>query len=307
LYAGYSVKHFEECRYQKVDDKNVYRELLSFSGWTTYGAATGTAIIQGSVMALNYFFGTLANAAFGVANNLYNALNSLANSVVLAFRPAMVKAYAQGDYCILNRLFDINNKVALYLMGAFTIPLVFEMHFILDCWLDEITPEMVIYSQLFSIYTLCMVMNNPVTNIIQSTGNIRRYTLLVNTIMLMSFPLTVVLFSLGFPSYTIFCSHIFFCSIAHIVRLFCLKKQYSVFSISLYFKEIIVRGSLIFISTSFLTWCLHSVLNPGLFRFILTFVLSPSILLLLAFVIGLTKVQRDETLATIKQRILCHI
>lgn len=79
--------------YKSQRNQNLQRDAL-FSGWTMYGAFAGICMIQGNTILLNIYFGPLANTAFGIANNIYNAFNSLANSIVLAFRPRMIKTYA---------------------------------------------------------------------------------------------------------------------------------------------------------------------------------------------------------------------
>lgn len=306
-YSIYSFRSYDECHYRKVNDKSIYRDLITFSGWTSFDALTGTSTIQGSVIILNFFFGSLANAAFGVANNLYNAINSLANSVILSFRPAMIKFYAQEDYTELNRLFNINNKLALYLMGAFIVPVIFEMEFILRCWLGDITKDMVLYSQLFSIYTLLVVMHNPITNIVQSTGKIKEYTLLVNCIMLLSLPISISLFYAGSPSYMLFFVLIVCCTTAHIARMYCLKKVYSSFSIKLYLQNIVIRGLLVFALSFCFAIYLHGIFTDDIIRFFSTIIITPLFLLGLAFVLGLSSQEKQKVIFLFKSKRPWHI
>ena len=87
-----------------VKDKNIYVGVLKFIGWTSLGSFSGVCLVQGSIILLNVFFGPLANAAFGIANNIYNALMSLGNSTIVAFRPATIKSYAANDIDSLNKL-----------------------------------------------------------------------------------------------------------------------------------------------------------------------------------------------------------
>lgn len=70
-----------------------------------YGSFAGVGMIQGNNILLNVFFGPLANAAFGVAVNIYNAFTSLSNTVALPFRPQMIKSYAAGNFEYLRSLF----------------------------------------------------------------------------------------------------------------------------------------------------------------------------------------------------------
>jgi O-antigen/teichoic acid export membrane protein len=65
-YAFIARRLYSECHYCIVRNKSIYRELLSFSGWTMYGAFAAVGMMQGNTILLNMYFGPLANAAFGV-------------------------------------------------------------------------------------------------------------------------------------------------------------------------------------------------------------------------------------------------
>lgn len=105
LYIIIARRKYPECKYTIVKKKTLYKELFSFSGWSFYGALAGVGMTQGSTIILNVFFGPIINAAFGIANQIYNAINTLTNSVVIAFRPAMIKAYSSNENGYLEQLF----------------------------------------------------------------------------------------------------------------------------------------------------------------------------------------------------------
>jgi O-antigen/teichoic acid export membrane protein len=94
LYVFVARYKYKECHYRKPTDKQIYKKLISFSGWTFFGSAANTGIIQGNTILINIFFGLVINAAFGIAQQINNAFNTLCNTMVLAFRPPMIKAYA---------------------------------------------------------------------------------------------------------------------------------------------------------------------------------------------------------------------
>ncbi|MBR7043381.1 MAG: polysaccharide biosynthesis protein, partial [Prevotella sp.] len=169
-----------------------------------YGNLSGVAMIQGSSILLNVFFGPVANAAFAVANQIYNALGTLGNTVIIAFRPAMIKSYSEKNYDNLDHLFYIHNKVLSYLMIGVSLPLIFLMPTILHWWLDEVPQESVVFSRLFVVYIFILVMSNPISTIIQATGRVKYYSLAVETITILCLPVAWLLFRLGYPSFTLF-------------------------------------------------------------------------------------------------------
>ena len=211
---------YSECRYYMVRNHGIYKDLLSFSGWTMYGSFAGVGMIQGNNILLNVFFGPLANAAFGVAVNIYNAFTSLSNTVALPFRPQMIKSYAAGNFEYLRSLFFANNKFIIYLLSCIAIPLVFEMPMILDLWISKAFTEMSVFSSLFIVYAVLLSLHNPITILIQASGRIRTYHLVAESIMILCLPVTWVLFRMGMPAYVAFISMIVWCGTCGTCHLF---------------------------------------------------------------------------------------
>ena len=292
-YFFFSRSHFEECHYRRrIVEKRLYKDLLSFSGWTTYSALSGMSIVQGNTILLNIFFGPIATASYAIANQIHNAITALGNSIVIAFRPAMIKAYAEQTFSYLDTLFYVSNKSILYLLLCVSIPLITEMPLILNWWLAETSSQMILFSRLFVVFMLLLTMQYPITTIIQSTGQIKYYTLCVDSITLLCLPVSWLLYHLGMPDYSCFLSMISIFSIAHIVRLICLHYHYRVFSYARYIKSFLVPGSVICMISFASAYLLHRHIGTSFLGFLSVTIVSPFITLLLAYAIGLSKKER---------------
>lgn len=295
LFAVYAIichYKYAECHYQYNRNTTIYKELLSFSGWTMYGALAATGMIQGSNILLNVFFGPIANAAFSVAYTMYNAFNSLNNSIVLSFRPAMVQSYAKGDYLYLNKLFSMNNKMLLYVIFAAALPILFLMDDILLLWLGETTSSTALFCRLFIIYGICLALHNPITTIIQSTGKILTYSLCVESITILNIPLSYLLFTLGCPAEGVFYSMTSLCIIAHIVRIICLKKSYSPTSIKTYITGLLLPAFFIIVINTLLTYYIFNIIHVGWTRIIVVLMTSPIITIVLVLLLGINSLER---------------
>ena len=234
MYLVTAGLRYSECHYRKIVDKSLYRRILFFSGWTFYGSLSHMGMIQGSTLLLNMFFGILVNKSFGVALQVNNAFTQLGNSMIMALRPAMIKAYADGQHKYLHKLFNFGNKFILYVLLIVSIPLISEMDFILKLWLKSNSHETVIFCQLMIVYVDCLALQGPITTIIQAIGKIKEYHLPVETITLMCVPVSYFFFSIGAPSYVIFYVIIGICILAQVVRIWCLKRFYPFFSVKDY-------------------------------------------------------------------------
>lgn len=285
-------RRYKECRYKKISENGIYKKLLSFSGWTIYGGIANIGMIQGNNILLNIFFGPIVNAAFGIANNIYNTFTSLSNSMILSFRPQMIRSYAAGDYKYLNMLFSANNKFIIYVLCAIAIPLIFEMDFIMKLWLDDASMDMINFSRLFIIFTIILTLHNPITIIIQASGNIRNYHLIVETIMILCLPITWILFRMKYPPYIAFVSMIILCVLAHAIRLIILKHNYKCFNMKSYICSIIVPAGFIVLIIGIGTWLIHDAIASDIIRFICVTSFSLFTTFLLAYFIGLSNKER---------------
>lgn len=294
-YGMWSHIHYAECkRYIKVKDNSLYKKILSFSGWTLFGSFAKITMVQGSTLLLNSFFGPLTNASFAIAVQISNAFTALSNNMVLAVRPAMIKSYAEKNESYLNQLFNFSNKFIYYLLLVIGLPMITEMPLIERIWLgNSVNQEIILFSRLVIIYTICLAMNNPITIIVQATGKIKKYHLCVESITLMTLPVSWILFHYKYESHHIFTSMIGLCLVAHIVRLFCLKNTYKSFSIKKYISTFALPALLItFIGTSLYLYIYQDV-SCCAYRLLYEIIGLPIILLALIYIIGLNKIEKN--------------
>ena len=123
---------------------------------------------------------------------------------------------------------------------------------ILTLWLGKTTDDMIIFTQLSLVYIFIYALNNPITTIIQATGNIKKYSVFVESFIMLSLPITYLFFYLGFAPKTTFVVSIFIFLIAHLIRLLLLKKQVHFFKIKFYNFQFVLPSILFIGVVSFL-------------------------------------------------------
>ncbi|WP_231477617.1 polysaccharide biosynthesis protein [Prevotella sp. HUN102] len=290
MYAWRGMK-YKECHYTKTNDKILYRQLLKFSGWTMFGSLASMGMNQGNTILINVFFGPISNMAFGIAMQISNAFNALSNSMVLSFRPAMIKAYAKDDFQYIHQLFNISNKFLYYTLLCIGLPILIEMETILKLWLGNANSETVLFARLMIIFISLLALNNPITIIIEATGKVKEYHIVVESITLLSLPITWILYKSGSPSYAVFLVMLSICIIAHIARLWCLKRTfkpfaYSQYSIGFAFPAILITA------LSAMTAVVFQQITTAILHFVLMFLLLPIVAIGLSFILGLNKTER---------------
>lgn len=291
-YRYIARKKYPECHYKKVKKNEFRKPLFSFAGWTMYGQIAGMLNNQGNTILTNIFFGTIVNASRAVSLQISSAIYSFCGGFITAIKPPIVKSYVEGDYEYVMKVFNFGNKFLLYSLLIITIPFFFEMDSILKLWLKNINEDMIVFSRLVLIYTIIISLHEPITILIQAIGNVKKYYLLVDTISLLSLPLTYVAFKLGLPAKCNYYIMILVFSLAHIIRLIVLKQGFKYFSIKDYLLTFIVPAIIVSLFISIVIYHLSFLINDGVLELVFSILVSMILIIGIVYAVILKKEER---------------
>lgn len=89
----YCHKYYEECVISPYTywDKKLMKEMTSFAGWSLTSSIASILTMHGVSIVLNSFWGVLANAAQGIANQLSGQIMVFSRTMLAALNPIIVK------------------------------------------------------------------------------------------------------------------------------------------------------------------------------------------------------------------------
>lgn len=97
LFFFYARCNFKTLVLEKKTDKHLVKEMLSFTGWNTFGSFAYVIRWQGVNVLMNAFFGVIINAANGIASQVSSALAYFSGNLIMAFKPQLTQSYAATD------------------------------------------------------------------------------------------------------------------------------------------------------------------------------------------------------------------
>lgn len=297
-----SKKSGGEYHYKKDVEKSLYKKMLSFSGWTLFSSSAGSGISQLVTMITNVYFGPVVNAARAIAFQVNTAMNSFTNNIIVAVRPPMIKQYAEGDYKRVYSFFNLSNKAVYYSLLLLLLPLFFEMEYVLRIWLSVEDQQTVMFCRLILCYALVLALNNPISIIVQATGNIRAYSTYVEIPTLLCFPITWILFSSGAPAESAFYVMITAIVVSHIIRLICLKKLFNEFSYKDYLVVFLFPALLITLAVSIVLFKVTIWMDLGLIRLVVSVIICIVLVCSLCVLFGLTKKEKEYVLSLLRNK-----
>ena len=218
MYALYSINKFAECKYRFVWDKNLFKDILGFSSWSLYGGLASVGSNQGVNIILNIFFGAIVNAARGIAFQVNSAVSSLYASFSQAVNPQIIKQYSIQNYDYVAKLVYSSSKMIYFLVFFFALPVLVETEFIINLWLGQLPQYVVVFCRLVLIATLIDCFSMPLVQVVQATGKIKKYQLLIGSSLLLDLPLSVLAIKITDKVESCFYVHIFVVMVTTYIR-----------------------------------------------------------------------------------------
>ena len=299
----YVRRNFKSISFDKNWDKQLYVSILSFSGWNIFGSVSHMMQSQGVNLILNAFWGTIVNAANGVATQVNSAVNSLTAGFVTAVRPQMIKNYASGNIDYLRKMYYSVSKLTFYLVMILAVPLIGEIDTILDIWLGAGKyPEMTaVFCQLTMFMTLCNSYATPTSIIIHATGKMKKFQIVVSTVTLMIIPIAYVAAKSGCDAPLIISLSAMITIAAQVTRLILIKEQVD-FPVWDYCKKVFAPTWCVLAISLIVAVILHSTTPQHIIWSI--FRMGGSLLLscVAIYLIGINKSEKQLVLSFVKKR-----
>lgn len=242
------INYKEIIKWRINRNKADYKDVFGFAWWSLFGAIAYIGKEQGAAMIINFFFGTILNAAFGLASQINRYAMMFTKGLSQAAIPQIMKSYGSGNSNrSLNLVYSIS-RISTLIMLIIVIPLCLCMDDILALWLKT-PPE---YTSIFAIF---MLINALVSMIgagfdacIQSTGNVKKNEIYSSIIYLSLLPTIYIMYKLGMPPYMNVIL-LPFLSLAIRIMQIVLLKQISAFDFRTYCKKSLLPSISTLIST----------------------------------------------------------
>lgn len=291
-YSIYSHVKYDECICPSIKncDRSIIKEILKFTGWSVYGTACQIGQKEGIAIVLNKLMGTAVNAAYGIGFQVAGYTSFLSSAISNAIKPQITKAEGAGERKKAIWLSQINSKFVFFFMSMICIPCLFEINAILHLWLDSV-PK---YTSDFCVMVMLTLMADSLTvgltTLNSAIGNIRNYTVWMNTPKLLTFPIAYILLKQGLSLSSVVILHVFVEFVMAMVRLPFLSKEAGL-DIRDFLKTCILKE---FFPTvvNVLVCCLIVTKIHCTYRFLITFTVSIISYGIAIYIWGLTKNER---------------
>lgn len=301
LFYVYCKLRFKSIRFEYSFQKDLFKEMLSFSGWNIFGTFAYVMKGQGVNMLLNSFFGPVVNAARGVSSMIENAIRGFQSNIVVSFRPQTVQSYAQGNNMRVKNLMYSLSKLSYIMLFMVSMPVILELESILKLWLGETIPDQTIS---FTILTLIIMvlsgLNTPLSQVVHATGKMKIYQIGTSIVVCSILPFSWIALKMGGTPIVVYIVDLIMVIINQIVCLYLLKRIFP-YSCLEYLKVVIWPCIYVTLISSIIPVTLHLIISQSIIRMIIVGVTSVGCTLLCSYYYALNNYEKELVLSFVQK------
>lgn len=301
-YYIYCKKKFPECSFIVSKDKQLYREMLSFSGWNIFSSIS--MILNGQVVSiiLNIFFGPIVNAARGISTQVNGAIGGFVQNFQIAVNPRIIQTFAANEIQTFYRLINQSAKFSFFLLLVFVVPVWINVDDILQLWLGTVPEHTADFCRIVFIVSLINTFSLPLATAANATGNIKVFQLACGVFELLNIPFSYMLLKLGNPPMAVYFVQLTITISTLFVRLIVLRKLVSL-NISQFLTKIVSRCLFVAI-LSFSTIMIAMFINTeSILGLLSSIFISLSLTALFILLFGLSKEEKIIAINLIKNKL----
>lgn len=298
VYGYYCKRHFEECTYHFIFDKELLKKMFGFAGWNFIGAASSVLRDQGGNIVINIFCGPAVNAARGIAYQVNNAISGFVGNFMMALNPQITKSYASGNKEYMMTLIYQGARLSFYILLILSLPVIINAHYILTLWLKIVPEHTTLFVQLVLIFAMSESISNPLITAMLATGNIRNYQIVVGGLQMMNLPISYILLKNGCMPETVLIVAICISQCCLVARLYMLKGMIGL-SVRKYVSKVYFNVFAVTILSAIIPCISSYYLNETLINFITICVISVICTFTVIYFVGCNSNERQFILSKI--------
>lgn len=272
----YCHHKYEECfiGFKKYWSRGLVKDIASFSGWNFLTAISSLASYYGSGLVLNHFFGTILNAAQGIANQVNGQMSTFSLNLMKAVNPVIVKRAGAQDVEAMNKATLASGKYSTLLIVFFAIPFMLEMHYVLNVWLKDVPEWTSLFCCLQLVITIICQMASSAATSVYAQGNIKWYAIYKSVMNVVPIIATYIAYIFGGAPYWLYIAMITIWAIGGNIVIIRYANKVSNLKIIAFFREIVFPVISVVILMLALGYLPQLLMVEGFYRLIVSCVIT---------------------------------
>lgn len=279
-----------------------HKEMLIFNNYTLLTTVSLIGRNQGSNLLINFFFGTIVNAAYAISNTVHTYVNTFAGCFDQASAPQITQSLSRGDN--ERALFLVNNtcRICILLVEIVFFAMIADLDFILHLWLGDNVPDgTYTFCQLTLLLAVVSATSGGLAQYINGLGRIKWFTIIMSLLYLIAFVISLLSYKMGAPAESIILSFILADVINRGFQLHLLRRMVN-FPVSTFLKKAYLRPAMVFLVGMLVVWCYRQMPIASTVSHLAGIAAVVVVMAVVVLFVGLSSEERNYMLLSIKHK-----
>lgn len=303
IYLFMCTIKYPESHIKYYWDKKRSLEILAFGGWNLWGALSGLFTNTLLNILLNNYFGPIVNAARAIAMQGATGVSSFVNNFLTATRPQIFKYYAEHSYNSAIELTLNSSRIGYFLLLIFATPVILEMPYILELWLNEVPQYTITFMRIILITRLIEILSHPLVTLSHATGRVASYQTTVAILQWLTLPLSWAALKMGGSPTSVFLIQTGIALISLLAQIYLIKRSITQFSINTFISQTIIPIIITTAISSITPTIAFAILDTSTTRFIYICAISFLSCLISIYIFGIKSHERAALIVYIKNKL----
>lgn len=290
-------------KYKLVKGLKSHSEILVFNNYTLLSTISLMGRNQGSNLLVNFFYGTIVNAAYAISNTVHVYVNTFAGSFDQASAPQITQNISKGNYERAFYLVNHTCRICILLVEIAYFILITDLDYVLFFWLGTNVPTGTVeFCHLTLLLAVVSATSGGLAQYIKGIGRIKWFTICMTLLYAIGLVVAVVIYKNNGSPYSIVVVFIVADALTRCCQLLILKRIAD-FPIKKFLCEAYFRPALVFLVGCGIVM-VYQKMAPELAMGRIVGISSVGIILVFAaFRIGLYEVERNKIIYSIVNKI----
>lgn len=290
-------------KYKIIKSVAQHKEMLVFNNYTLISTASLMIRNHGSNLLINFFWGTIVNAAYAISNTVHMYVNTFAGCFDQASAPQITQSLSKGDNERAVYIVNHTCRVCVLLVEIVFFILISDLDYVLYLWLgDNVPVGTTDFCYLTLLLAVVSATSGGLTQYIIGLGKLRKFSITTALLYLFALIFGVFFFGSGMAPYSIIILFLLADSINRGFQLTFLKQLVD-FPVVVFLKEAYLRPAIVFLLGCMTVITYRQVAITTLGGHIIGMLTVAILLSSFVFYLGLYRAERKKILAGIITKI----
>ena len=268
-----ATRNYQEAHHPICKDRTIIKEMIAFISMLIITVLAELFKTQGMVVLINLFFGLAINAAYAIAVQVSNMVSAFVLNIKQPMVPQMMAAYGAKDIKAMHTLIDYGTKITFLMMLLISMPIIFEIDWLLRIWLNQPPAHT-------SILVVLVLININVSSFtyflyqgVHATGGITKQQLLMSSLFLLNVLFIFIGFKMGLSFTSAMYISILFSILQCIVNIIFSRIKYD-YDIKRFILNTLFPSLILIVMVSIVLFSIISSMDSSFLRVVVSGVIS---------------------------------